>query len=296
MTAKPLAQHLNALVAKSNITSFKRYCNVSVWPKNYGSKEVSKRDWRKVLCFLIAGGCKTTTFDSFAYTWHTPEECVVTNVLAQDAKMLHFPLTTVQKDNHFFYLSEFNDTGNWLNKKLRGFPERSELCGKPEILHKTNFQRLLVKCLGDSAIPDGKLRKKDYSSTAYQFSIDNTSQVSYTSLSFSQVNGNWVAAQAWRSVGADEIDYELHLGTKLDFIMRFDSKQLRPSKMTLLQNQCEIERTQVLAVWWLAMQNTRPAGYMLTGNLSIFPDTDGGVAWLNDFPKILLPLRMLDKR
>ena len=54
----------------------------------------------------------------------------------------------------------------------------------------------------------GELRTKEYSSNAYQFSIDNTSQVSYTSLSFSEVNDKWVGAQRWRSVSADEIDYD----------------------------------------------------------------------------------------
>ena len=68
-------------------------------------------------------------------------------------------------------------------------------------------------------MPGGELRTKECSSNAYQFSIDNTSQVSYTSLSFSEVNCKWVGAQPWRSAGADETDYELHLGTKLDYIM-----------------------------------------------------------------------------
>ena len=129
-------------------------------------------------------------------------------------------------------------------------------------------------------MPGGELRTKEYSSNAYQFSIDNTSQVSYTSLSFSEVNGKWVGAQPWRSVGADEIDYELHLGTKLDYIMYFNTKQLRHSEMTLLQNQCEFERTQLLTILMLATQNTRLPGYMLTGNRSMFLDTDGSVAWL----------------
>ena len=133
--------------------------------------------------------------------------------------------------------------------------------------------------------------KKEYSSNAYQFSIDNTSQVSYTSSSFSEVNGKWVGAQPWRSVGADEIDYELHLGTKLDYIMYFNTKQLRHSKMTLLQNQCELERPQMLTILMLAMQNTRLAGYMLTGNRSMFLDTDGSVAWLYHCPKFLSPLK-----
>ena len=67
----------------------------------------------------------------------------------------------------------------------------------------------------------------------------NTSQVPYTSLDFGEVNGHWVGAQRWRTLCADEIDYELYLGTELDYTMYFNSKQLRHSEVTLLQNQCE---------------------------------------------------------
>ena len=219
----------------------------------------------------------------------------MTKILTQDAKMLHYPLTTGQKENQFFFLSEFNDTGKGMNIELKIFSESYELCGEPERWYKTNFESLFVNHQGGFALPGGELRTKDYSSNAYQFSIDNTSQVSYTSLSFSEVNGKWVGAQPWRSVGADEIDYELHLGTKLDYIMYFDTKQLRHSEMTLLQNQCELERTQMLTILMLAMQNTRLASYMLTGNRSMFLDTDGSVAWLYICPKVLSPLRVLDK-
>ena len=116
-----------------------------------------------------------------------------------------------------------------MNIKLKVFPESYELCGKPERLYKTSFESLLVNYQGGFAMPGGELRTKEYSSNAKQFSIENNSQVSYTSLSFSEVNGKWVGAQTWRSVGADEIDYELHWGTKLDYIMYFNTKQLRHS-------------------------------------------------------------------
>ena len=45
------------------------------------------------------------------------------------------------------------------------------------------------------------------------------------------------------------------------------------------------------------MQNTRLAGYMLTGNRPMFPDTDGSVsvAWLYHCPEFLSPLRVLVK-
>ena len=177
----------------------------------YGTKEVSNRDRKKFPCLLMEGGCETTTLDSIAYTWDAPEKCVLTKILTQDAKMLHYPLTTDQKENQFFFRSEYNDTGKGMKIKLKVFPESFEQCGKPERLYKTNFESLFVNYQGGFAMPAGELRTKDYSSNAYPFSIDNTSQVSYRSLSFSEVNGKWVGAQPWPSVGADEIDYELHL-------------------------------------------------------------------------------------
>ena len=57
--------------------------------------------------------------------------------------------------------------------------------------------------------------------------------------------------------------------------------------MTLLQNQCELERTQMLRILMLAMQNTKPAGRMLTGNRSMLLDNDESVAWLYHYPKFL---------
>ena len=99
----------------------------------------------------------------------------------------------------------------------------------------------------------------------------------------------------WRHVGTDEIDYELPLGAKLGYIMYFNAKQLRHSEMTLLQNQCELERTQILTIMMLALQNTRLAGYMLTGNRSMFLDTDGAVGWLYHCPKKVSSLKVLEK-
>ena len=74
----------------------------------YGTKEVSKKDWKKLPCLLMEGGCKTTLLDSLAYTWDIPENCVMTKVRTKDAEMLHYPLTTNQSENQFFCLSEIN--------------------------------------------------------------------------------------------------------------------------------------------------------------------------------------------
>ena len=77
----------------------------------YWTKEVLNRDRKKLPCLLMEGACETTTLDSFAYTWDTPKNCVMKKFLTQDAKMLHYPLTTNQMESQIFCLSEFNDTG-----------------------------------------------------------------------------------------------------------------------------------------------------------------------------------------
>ena len=168
---------------------------------------------------LIDASCETTALDSFGYTWDTSDNCVVTKILALGAKMLHYPLTMYREENLFFFLSEFIETGKGMNIKFKVCTENYELCRKPERLCKRNFESLFLKYQGGIAIPGGEIRKKEFLSNAYQFSIDNSSQALYRSLGFCESNRKWVGAQHWRSVSEDEMDYQMHLGTKLDFIM-----------------------------------------------------------------------------
>ena len=65
--------------------------------------------------------------------------------------------------------------------------------------------------------------------------------------------------------------------------------------MILLQHQCELERTQISTIKMLDLQNTRLAGYMLTGNRSMFLDTDGSVGWLYHWPKKISSFIVLEK-
>ena len=75
-----------------------------------------------------------------------------------------------------------------MNTKLKVFSEIYELCGKPERLYKLIFEKMFVKYQAGFTRPDGKLRTKECSFNAYPFLIDNISRVSYTSLTFSEVN------------------------------------------------------------------------------------------------------------
>ena len=89
------------------------------------------------------------------------------------------------------------------------------------------------------------------------------------------------------------IDYEMHLGTRIDYLFSKSSRLLQATEIQLLQNQCEQERTQSLTNLMLALENPRLAGYMLTGNRSIFLETDGSVAWLYQCPKVHSPLHTM---
>ena len=64
------------------------------------------------------------------------------------------------------------------------------------------------------------------------------------------------------------MDYEMHLGTKIDHLFFQSSRLLQATEIQLLQNQCEQERTQILTNLMLALENPRSAAYMLTGNRS----------------------------
>ena len=59
---------------------------------------------------------------------------------------------------------------------------------------------------------------------------------------------------------------------------------LEGSEIQLLKDLCEQERTQYLTILVLSMENPRLAGYMLTGNRSMFLSTDGSLAWLYHCP------------
>ena len=87
----------------------------------------------------------------------------------------------------------------------------------------------------------------------------------------------------------------MHMGTKLDYLFFLNSRLLQASELQLLKNQCEQERTQILTNLMLSLENLRLAGYMLTGNRSIFLETDGSLAWLYHCQPVHSPLHTMNQ-
>ena len=91
------------------------------------------------------------------------------------------------------------------------------------------------------------------------------------------------------------MDYEMHNGTKLDYLFFQSSILLQSFEIQLLKNQCEQERTQILTNMISSLENPRLAGYMLTGNRSMFLETNGSLAWLYHCPLVHSPLHTMNQ-
>ena len=91
------------------------------------------------------------------------------------------------------------------------------------------------------------------------------------------------------------MDYEIHLGTKLDYFFFHTSRLFQASGMQLLKNQCEQERTQINTILMLFLDNPHLAGYMLIGNKSMFLKTDGSLVWLHPGPLVRSPFHTMNQ-
>ena len=85
----------------------------------------------------------------------------------------------------------------------------------------------------------------------------------------------------------------MHLGTRIDYLFFQSSRLLQATEIQLPENHCEQERTQILTNLMLVLENPRLAGYMLTGNRSMFLETDGSLAWLYHCALVHSPLHTM---
>ena len=82
---------------------------------------------------------------------------------------------------------------------------------------------------------------------------------------------------------------------EINFMMYKVYRDLEQSDFLILQNMCELRRTQIQMINALSYENNRLAGYMLTGNRSMFLDIEGVIGFLYPCPKKISPLKVLDR-
>ena len=219
-------------------------------------------------CALEELGCETTSLDPYAYIWDYPDNYVLSVLRTEDVNM-------VKQGTKYCVISGPDSTTKFVFE-VKNNPQKH--CGKPTDIYPTNYDSLYVAIISNGFdLRSGRnLGKERTGATQLLQYIPPTENNG-----FAQLYAYGPKHTSHKTSNEDlylNMDYEMHMGTKLDYLFFQSSRLLQASEIQLLKNQCERERTQILTILMLSLENTRLAGYMLTGNRSLFLETDGSLA------------------
>ena len=236
-------------------------------------------------CALEELGCETTSLDPYAYIWDYPDNCVLSVLRTEDVNMV--------KQGKKYYIISGPDSTTKFVFEVENNPQKH--CGKPTGIYPTNYDSLYVAIIsGGFDLRSGRnLGKERNGATQLLQYIPPTENNG-----FAQLYAYDPKHTSHKTSDEDmylNMDYEMHSGTKLDYLFFQSSRLLQASEIQLLKNQCEQERTQILTILMLSLENPRLAGYMLTGNRSMFLETDGSLAWLYHCPLVHSPLHTMNQ-
>ena len=236
-------------------------------------------------CALEELGCETTSLDPYAYIWDYPDNCVLSVLRTEDVNM-------VKQGKKYYTISGPNSTTNFVFE-VKNNPQKH--CGKPIDIYPTNYASIYVAIIsGGFDLRSGRnLGKERNGATQLLQYIPPTENNGFAQLyAYDPKHTSHKTSDEYMYLN---MDYEMHLGTKLDYLFFQSSRLLQASEIQLLKNQCEQERTQILTILMLSLENPRLAGYMLTGNRSMFLETDGSLAWLYHCPLVHSPLHTMNQ-
>ena len=236
-------------------------------------------------CALEELGCETTSLDPYAYKWDYPDNCVLSVLRTEDVNMVK------QGTKHYIISGPGSTTK--IVFEVKNNPQKH--CEKQTDIYPTNYDSLYVAIIsGGFDLRSGQNPGKErYGATQLLQYIPPTENNG-----FAQLYAYDPKHKSHKTSDEDlylNMDYEMHMGTKLDCLFFQSSRLLQASEIQLMKNQCERERTHILTILMLSLENPRLAGYMLTGNRSMFLLTDGSLAWLYDCPLVHSPLHTMNQ-
>ena len=221
-------------------------------------------------------GYETTSLDPCVYIWDYPDNCVLSVLRTEDGNMV--------KQGIKYYIISGPDSATNLVFEVKN--NLQEHCGKPRDIYPTNYDSLYVANI--SGVFDLRSERN----------VDRERNGATQLLQYIAATYNNEFAQLYAYVPkhtphktSDEdinmnMEYEMHIGTIFDYIFFQSSLLLHASEIQLSKNPCEQERTQIFTILMLSLENPRLAVYMLTGNGSMFLETDGNLAWLSHCPLV----------
>ena len=83
---------------------------------NLETKQVQNPYGIPLPCTVLEGGCKSTSLDHYAYTWDMPENCVVSKLFSQKAKMVKY---ANKLDHPQYHILSEGSAPNGLDLKIR---------------------------------------------------------------------------------------------------------------------------------------------------------------------------------
>ena len=156
------------------------------------------------------------------------------------------------KNDDQYYIVSRNDSGNKYLFEIKNRPQKR--CNKPSDVYPTTYESLFVAILyggfdmktGRNMIQEkDKVHKMLYSPNNQERDEPGHSKLWIASNYHSDLYfGTWL-----------NVDYELKQRTKLDYRFFESSRALKASKLHLLKNQCEQERSPILTILMLSLEN-----------------------------------------
>ena len=219
-------------------------------------------------CALEELGCETTSLYPYAYIWDYPDNCVLSVLRTEDVNM-------VIQGKKYYIISGLDSTTK-LVFEVKNNPQKH--CGKPTDFYPTNYDSLYVAIISEgfdlrSGRNLGKERNGATQLLQYIAPTENNGFAQLYAYDPKHTSHKTSCENMYLNM-----DYEMHMGTKLDYLFFQISRLLQVFEIQLLKNQCGQEQTQILSIPMLSLENPHLAEFMLTGNRSMFLETDGSIA------------------
>ena len=235
-------------------------------------------------CALEELGCETTSLDPYAYIWDYPDNCVLSVLRTED-------VNKVKQGTKYYIISGPDSTTKFVFE-VKNNPQK--YCGKPTDIYRTNYDSPYVAIIsGGVDLRSGRNLGKERNGATQLLQYMSTTEGN----GFARLYAYDPKHTSHKTSDEDmylNMDYEMHMGTKFDYLFFQSSRLLQASEIQLMKNQCEQEKTQILTILMLSLENPHLAGYMLTGNQSMFLETDGSLACLYHCPLVHSPLHTMN--
>ena len=179
-------------------------------------------------CALEELGCKTTSLDPYPYIWDYPDNCVISILRTEEVNMV--------KQGKKYYVISGAESSSKIVTEVKNNPQKH--CGKPTSISPTNYESLYIDRLSKGFDMDtGRNLGRDQNGATKMLQYMGPKEKG----DFGQLyahNPELEGTQKVQPADPDNYlntDYEMHLGTKIDYLFFQSSRLLQATEIQLLQ-------------------------------------------------------------